>query len=270
MYSHLLERAGCVARRACSRINTMKISSLLTYRFTTSLVAAALLLVASTISGCGGGGSGGATTVDVPPTGGSTPNSVAISGQALKGPMHDSTLEVVDPDGDVLATGQTQNGNFGLTVDIADLPYVEIRTRGGYFMDEATGGRVDVDPAEGLCAIVSASDMQTRGHEIVLTPETTIIAHTMQHSMAAGSSLQDAMTNAVDTYHNQFVGGSRPPGMGADADRPMHFGSPLDPVSAEDALAWHRARSFSRYANETGLAPESMFELMEALGLDMH
>lgn len=102
-----------------------------------------------TISGCGGG-SGGATPNNGPPTGGPTPNSVAITGQALKGPMHDSTLEVVSPDGNVLATGQTQNGNFGLTVDIADFPYVEIRTRGGYFMDEATGGRVDVDPAKGF------------------------------------------------------------------------------------------------------------------------
>lgn len=248
----------------------MKTSSLLTHRSSTSFVAGAFLAIAMTISGCGGGGSGGAAPNNPPPTGGATPNSVAITGQALKGPMHDSTLEVVSPDGAVLATGQTQGGNFDLTVDIADFPYVEIRTRGGYFMDEATGGRVDVDPGEGLCAIVSASDMQTRGHEIVLTPETTIIAHTMRHSMAAGSSFQDAMTNAVDTYHNQFVGESRPPGMGADADRPMHFGAPLDPVSAEDSLAWHRARSFSRYANETGLAPQSMFELMEALGLDMH
>jgi len=248
----------------------MKISSLLTYRFSTSLVAGAFLLIASTISGCGGGGSGGATPVDVPPTGGTTPNSVAITGQALKGPMHDSTLEVVSPDGAVLATGQTQGGNFDLTVDIADFPYVEIRTRGGYFMDEATGGRVDVDPGEGLCAIVSASDMQTRAHEIVLTPETTIIAHTMRHSMAAGDDLQQAMTHAVDTYHDQFVGESRPPGMGADADRPMHFGAPLDPANPEESLAWHRARAFSHYANEIGLAPQSMFELMEALGLDMH
>jgi FtsP/CotA-like multicopper oxidase with cupredoxin domain len=246
----------------------MKISSLLTHRFSTSLVAGAFLLVAITISGCGGGGSGG-TPVDVPPTGGPTPNSVAITGQALKGPMHDSMLEIVDPDGTVLATGQTQNGNFGLTVDIADFPYVEIRTRGGYFMDEATGSRVDVDPGQGLCAIVSASDVQARAHEIVLTPETTIIAHTMRHSMAAGRNLQQAMTHAVDTYHNQFVGDSRPPGMGADTDRPMHFGAPLDPVNAEDSLAWHRARAFSRYAHETGLAPQSMFELMEALGFDM-
>ena len=184
--------------------------------------------------------------------------------------MHDSTLEVVSPAGSVLATGQTQNGNFGLTVDIADFPYVEIRTRGGYFMDEATGNRVEVDPGEGLCAFVSASDLQARGHEIVLTPETTIIAHTMRHSMAAGDDLQQAMTHAIDTYHDQFVGESRPAGTGADTDRPMHFGAPLDPVDAEDSLAWHRARAFSHYSNEAGLAPQSMFELMEALGLDMH
>ena len=222
------------------------------------------------MSGCGGGGSGGATRNDAPPAAGPAPNTVAIRGQALKGPMHDSTLEIVSPDGDVLATGRTQSGNFEISVDLADLPYVELRTRGGYFMDEATGARVDVDPGEGLRAIVSASDVQTHAHEIVLTPETTIIAHMMRHSMAAGSSLQQAMAQASNTYHDQFVGESRPPAMGADADRPMHYGAPLNPANAEDSLAWHRARSFSRYANETGLAPQSMFELMEALGLDMH
>jgi FtsP/CotA-like multicopper oxidase with cupredoxin domain len=50
----------------------------------------------------------------------------------------------------------------------------------------------------------------------------------------------------------------------------MHFGAPLTPAHAGDSLAWHRARAFSHYANETGLSPQSMFELMEALGLDMH
>jgi FtsP/CotA-like multicopper oxidase with cupredoxin domain len=88
--------------------------------------------------------------------------------------------------------------------------------------------------------------------------------------MDAGNGLQQAMTHAVDTYHDQFVGDSRPPGTGADADRPMHFGAPLTPANAGDSLAWHRARAFSYYANETGLSPQSMFELMEALGLDMH
>lgn len=223
-----------------------------------------------TISGCGGGGSSGATPNDAPSAGGPAPNTLTITGQALKGPMHDSTLEIVSPDGDVLATGRTQTGNFEISVDLAEFPHIELRTRGGYFMDEATGIRVDVDPGKGLCAIVSASDVQTHLHEIVLTPETTIIAHMMRHSMAAGSSLQQAMTQASDTYHEQFVDESRPPAMGADADRPMHFGAPLNPVSTEDSLAWHRARSFSRYANEIGLAPQSMFELMEALGLDMH
>lgn len=236
----------------------------------TNPVAVAILIAAMTISGCGGGGSGGATPNNAPPTGGPAPNLVAITGQALKGPMHDSTLEIVSPDGDVLATGRTQSGDFEISVDLAELPYVEIRTRGGYFMDEATGARVDVDPGEGLCAIVSASDVQAHAHEIVLTPETTIIAHMIRHSMAAGSSLQEATTQASDTYHDQFVGESRPPATSADADRPMHFGAPLDPMNAEDSLAWHRARSFSRYANETGLAPQAMFELMEALGLDMH
>jgi FtsP/CotA-like multicopper oxidase with cupredoxin domain len=88
--------------------------------------------------------------------------------------------------------------------------------------------------------------------------------------MDAGNGLQQAMTHAVDTYHDQFIGDSRLPGMEANADRLMHFGAPLTPANAGDSSAWHRARAFSHYANETGLSPRSMFELMEALGLDMH
>lgn len=236
----------------------------------TSAVAIVYLAVAMTVSACGGGGSGGATPVNAPPTGGSTPNSVTITGQALKGPMHDSTLEIMSPDGHVLASGHTRDGSFELTVDLAEHTYVEVRTRGGYFMDEATGSRVDVDPGDGLCAVVSAADLQSHAHEVVLTPETTIVAHMVRHSMGAGNGLQQAMTHAVDTYHGLFVGDSRPPGTESNADRPMHFGAPLTPAHAGDSLAWHRARAFSHYANETGLSPQSMFELMEALGLDMH
>lgn len=239
-------------------------------RRSTSAVAIVYLAVAMTISACGGRGSGGATPVNAPPTGGSTPNSVTITGQALKGPMHDSTLEVMSPDGHVLASGHTRDGIFELTVDLAEHTYVEVRTRGGYFMDEATGSRVDVDPGDGLCAVVSAADLQSHAHEVVLTPETTIVAHMVWHSMGAGNGLQQAMMHAVDTYHGLFVGDSRPPGTESNADRPMHFGAPLTPAHAGDSLAWHRARAFSHYANETGLSPQSMFELMEALGLDMH
>jgi hypothetical protein len=59
--------------------------------------------------------------------------------------MHDATLEIVSADGNVLASALTQNGSFELAFDLAEHNYVEVRTRGGYFMDEATGGRVDVD-----------------------------------------------------------------------------------------------------------------------------
>jgi hypothetical protein len=170
--------------------------------------------------------------------------------------MHDATLEIVSPDGHVLASGHTQDGRFELAFDLAEHAYVEVRTRGGYFMDEATGSRVDVDPGEGLCAVVSAADLQSHAHEIALTPETTIVAHMVRHSMEAGNGLQQAMTHAADTYHDQFVGGSRPPGTDANADRPMHFGAPLSPAHAGDSLAWHRARAFSHYANETGLSPQ--------------
>lgn len=248
----------------------MRICRLLTIRPSTSSVAGAFLAVAMTISGCGSGGSSGTTPVNAPPTDGSTSNSVAITGQALKGPMHDSKLEVVSPDSIVLATGHTQNGSFELSVDLAEFAFVEVRTRGGHFLDEATGSRVDVNSDEGLCAIVTKADIQSHKHEVVLTPETTIVAHMIRRFMEAGNSLQQAIPQAIETYHDQFVGTSRPPGTGGAADRPMRFGAPLTPASAEDSLAWHRARGFSHYARDSGVAPQSIFQLMDSLALDMH
>ena len=227
----------------------------------------ACLIVALLISGCGGSGSN--SDPGTGPTG-TTPNPQLITGQALKGPINDASVEILSPGGAVLATGQAQNGNFELSAHISDHAYIEIRTRGGYFMDEATGARVDVAPGEGLHAIVAAADFSTRARQIVLTPETTIVAHMVRRSMQSGNSLQASMTQSVDVYQQQFIGDSRPPGTSADMDAMMHFGGPLAPVDTQDALAWQRARTFSHYAEQLGLAPGSMFHLMEALALDMH
>ena len=184
--------------------------------------------------------------------------------------MNDASVEILTPEGAVLATGQAQNGNFELSAHISDHAYIEIRTRGGHFIDEATGARVDVAPGEGLHAIVAAADFSTRARQIVLTPETTIVAHMIRRSMQSGDSLQASMTQAMDIYQQQFTGDSRPPGTSADMDTVMHFGAPLAPVDMRDTLAWQRARTFSHYAERLGLAPGSMFQLMEALALDMH
>ncbi len=233
----------------------------------TGPVMRACMIVALLISGCGGSGSN-----SDPATGptGTTPNPQLIMGQALKGPMNDASVEILSPGGTVLATGQSQNGNFEVSAHISDHAYIEIRTRGGYFMDEATGVRVDALSDQGLHAIVAAADFSTRARQIVLTPETTIVARMVRRSMQSGNSLQVAMTQSMENFQQQFIGDSRPPGMSADIDAMMHFGAPLAPGNAQDALAWQRARTFSHYAQQIGLAPGSMFQLMEALALDMH
>ena len=229
------------------------------------LMIRACLAIAILISGCGGSADG--------PTG-AAPNSPIssqlITGQALKGPITNATAEILSPDGSVMAIGPVQNGHFELSAEVSAYAFVEIRTRGGYFMDEATGVRVDVPPGEGLHAIVDAADISTHARQIALTPETTIVAHMIRRSMQSGNSLQGSMTQSMDVFQQQFIGDSRPPGTSADMDAMMHFGGPLAPVGARDALAWQRARTFSHYAEQLGLAPGSMFQLMEALALDMH
>ena len=233
-----------------------------------NLILATCLISTLFVAGCGG------SDKPADESTGANPNppigSQLFTGQALKGPMNDAIVEILGPDGSVIATGQVQNGHFELSADVSAHAYIEIRTRGGYFMDEATGVRVDVSSDEGLHAMMAAADFATRAQQVVLTPETTIVTHMMRRSMQSGSSLQDSRTRAMQIYQQQFIGDSRPPGMLVDMDAMMHFGAPLDPVDTQDALSWQRARTFSHYAQQIGLAPGSMFQLMEALALDMH
>jgi len=208
---------------------------------------------------------GGAVVTPPPPSS----NAQLITGQALKGPMNDAMVEILSPEGSVLATGQVQNGQFELSADISAHAYIEIRTRGGYFMDEASGSRVDVASDEGLHALVAAEDFANGSRKIVLTPETTVVAGMVMRSMQAGNSLQASMMQAMDTLNQQFIGESRPVGTDAAMDQMMRFGMPLIPSDAQDSLSWQRARAFSYYAQEIGIAPMSMFQLMDALAEDM-
>ncbi len=223
------------------------------------------VLSALILAGCGGGGDSVNVAVPTPPS-----SSQLITGQALKGPMNDATVEILSPDGSVLATGQVQNGHFEVSAEIATHSYIEIRTRGGHFLDEATDSRVDVSSTEGLHAMIAAADYETRARQMVLTPETTIVTGMVRRSMQAGSDLQSSMSQAMDIFEQQFIGDSRPAGTAADMDVMTHFGMPLTPANMQDSLAWQRARTFSHYAQEIGLVPASMFQLMDALAEDMH
>jgi hypothetical protein len=235
------------------------------FALTTKRLFAVYLLSTLLVSGCGGGGSSNSTAAPILPA-----SSQLITGQALKGPMSDAIVEILSPDGSVLATGQAVNGRFELSADISAHAYIEIRTRGGYFMDEATGSRVDVLSVEGLHAFVAAADFETRARQIMLTPETTIAAGMIRRSMLAGTGLQVSIDQAMETLEQQFIGDSRPAGTTADMDVMRRFGMPLTPADMQDSLAWQRARTFSHYAQDIGLAPASMFQLMDALADDMH
>jgi len=225
------------------------------------------------LSACSGGGTGesgsGTGGGGAPP---STPGSDAqvISGQALKGPFDDALVEVLDPAGNLLANGPVEAGQFELSVGVpADHRYVEVRTRGGHFVDEATGRRVDVSASEGLSALISRSELSAHRLELVLTPETSVISELARGRLQAGSGFEGAMDEALRLYQQQFVRDSRPPQVASDTDSPIRFGTPLTPADAADTMAWHRARAFSRYAHDLGLGPESVFPLMDALARDM-
>jgi FtsP/CotA-like multicopper oxidase with cupredoxin domain len=225
------------------------------------------LLGALLTAGCGGGGAapGAASATANPP-----PSSQLVAGQAVKGPLNDALVEILGSEGNLVATGQIRDGNFELSANITGQPFIEVRTRGGNFMDEASGVRVDVASTEGLHAMVPAADFATRTGKLVLSPETTVVAGMVRRYMQAGSGFAAAMGQATGLFEQHFISDSRPPSVSADMDVIMHFGAPLAPVAPRDALAWHRARAFSHYARNLGLGSGSMFQLMDALALDIH
>lgn len=163
--------------------------------FSTMLVAAALL------TGCGGGsgGSGGSSGGD-----GSTGTTTTgtLSGTAIKGPVSGATVQAFAVDnggrGSQLGSATTDaSGNFTMTIR----PYVGpvmLQVRGGSYMDEATGLRMNMLTGDELTCVVPSVSV-TAGSMmpgIQVTPLTSM-AQAWAQGMAGGMNAANAaMANA--------------------------------------------------------------------------
>ena len=183
----------------------------------------ALALAVSLLVGCGGGGSassdGGPTAVT---TG-------TLSGTATKGPVSGAEVKVFaisnGARGSQLGSATTDaSGNFTMTMGAYTGP-VMLQVRGGSYLDEATGVRMNMLDADELTCVVPAvtvtAGSTTAGVQV--TPLTSMAQAWAEH-MAGG------MTTANATMANSRIGAAYV-GPGADIVM-MH---PIDPTVAGSA-----------------------------------
>lgn len=182
----------------------------------------ALALAVALLVGCGGGGSASGDGPAAVTTG-------TLSGTATKGPVGSATVKVFaisnGAKGGQLGSSTTDaNGNFTMTMGAYSGP-VLLQVRGGSYLDEATGVRMNMLGADELTCVVPAvtvtAGSTTAGVQV--TPLTTMAQAWAEH-MAGG------MTTANATMANSRVGAAYV-GPGADIVM-MH---PIDPTVAGSA-----------------------------------
>jgi FtsP/CotA-like multicopper oxidase with cupredoxin domain len=210
------------------------------------------------VSACGGGSNGGDA------------GGASIGGAALKGRIDAATVEVLDSSGQLVATGDVIDGRFRIDGVPLRGPFMWVRTVAGQYQDEASGRPVDIPSGNGLAAMVPIDELRTSGHELILTPESTIVAGIARRLHTDGLDPEVAMARAADYYHDEFMMGTSPVPMLGVSEQLMRFGQVLDPTTEQEAKAADRAMAFSYFVHGLGLGPEDAFELMDALSRDLH
>lgn len=165
--------------------------SINTRRMRAMLSISAMALAASLLVGCGGGGGSGGGSSGSITTG-------TLSGTATKGPVGSATVKAFaisnGVKGSQLGSAMTDaNGNFTMTMDAYTGP-VMLQVRGGSYLDEATGIRMNMLDADELTCLVPAltvaAGSTTTGVQV--TPLTSMAQAWAEH-MAGGMTTANAM-----------------------------------------------------------------------------
>jgi hypothetical protein len=183
----------------------------------------ALVVAVSLLVGCGGGGS------DSSGGGPAAVTTGILSGTATKGPVNGAAVRAFAINngarGDQLGSATTDaSGNFTMTMGAYTGP-VLLQVRGGSYLDEASGVRMNMLDADELTCVVPAvtvtAGSTTAG--IQVTPLTSMAQAWAEH-MAGG------MTTANATMANSRIGAAY---VGPGADIVMM--RPIDPTVAGSA-----------------------------------
>jgi hypothetical protein len=182
----------------------------------------ALALAVSLLVGCGGGGSGNSGGPGAVTTG-------TLSGTATKGPVSGAAVKAFainnGAKGSELGSAMTDmSGNFAMTMGAYSGP-VMLQVRGGSYLDEATGVRMNMLDADELTCVVPAvtvtAGSATAGVQVTLL---TSMAQAWAEHMAGGMTAANAM------MANSRIGAAY---VGPGADIVMM--RPIDPTVAGSA-----------------------------------
>jgi hypothetical protein len=180
-------------------------------------------------------------------------NKTAITGSVFCSPVGAASVSMKNSSGRLIAGPVTtaNDGTFNLLVPTSALSSdLRIESRGGSFIDEATGSTTK---AGLVAAYIPGGSLET-GSTVNLDPSSTIIYRMVTKH---GKTLSDAETIFTAAF-----------GYAPDISiKPKNSPSSGDDV--EERLAGLRAIAFSQLTKDLGLAPVKQFSLLTAIAKDL-
>ncbi len=199
---------------------------------------------------------------------GGTDSNTTILGSVFKGPIDNANISITDEAGNVLGSGTSRKGEFSISLTSA-VPSgaIFMQSSAGRYTDEATGETVT--PEGGLMTVFTKEELKAllaAKEFVALTPETTILSQLVKQKITAGTEAKTAIEEAIATIESIFISDTNPTAGMVSGDTVLRKGNLTTPLAAspEIALAKNRAISFSYLAENLGLAPASVFDLIDS------
>lgn len=191
-----------------------------------------------------------------------------LLGSVFKGSIDNASISITDEAGTVIGSGTSNKGEFSIALT-STIPggAIFMQSSAGSYTDEATGEIVT--PEGGLMAVFTKEELDAllaAKEFVALTPETTILSKLVKQKLTAGTEAKTAIDEAIATIESVFIADTNPTAGMVSGDTVLRKGNLTTPLAAspEMALAKNRAISFSYLAKNLGVAPESVFDLIDS------
>ena len=190
-----------------------------------------------------------------------------VSGSLFKGPIDNATVTLKDEEGNVIGTGTSTEGVFSITLaDTLPTGAIFMESTGGSYTDEATGETVT--PTTGLMTVFTGEElaaMMSAKEYAALTPETTVLSKLVKQKLDAGTAASTAISEAISTIESAYISDSNPTNGMVEGDTVLRKGNLTTALAAtpQIALAKNRAISFSYQAENLGVSPDKVFDLID-------
>ncbi len=201
-------------------------------------------------------------------------SSEILYGSVIKGPINNATIMVKDQTGHTLANTISKDGKFQIPISSMDADYYTIESHGGFYIDEATGKKIDLNQNEGLKNIITHNELKNMVENktfVALTAETTIYADLVTNDMNVNQmDINKSMSHAKEVVTKYMINNSSPmTGMQEDTFTKVGDLTKSVPTNAKEAFAKNRAISFSYMMKDIGLPPQKTFETINEIADDL-